>query len=138
MLTFSKADLPTLGCKAGRYSVYYCRVSSKENVHLILKRPELPRWLSAEGFKGQCKGEDHRVQNQLLQNSGVGCPQGEVSSIINLLISISRLSMSLHQQFSPSGSLLPVKTTSECVSGLYLVSLRIDSVVTLLCGGFIV
>ena len=60
------------------------------------------------------------MRDQLMHSSLLGWHQGEVSSIINLLVSTSLGSMFLCQQFSSGGGLLPIKTTYECVSGLYL------------------
>ena len=43
----SKANLLTLSGVEGKYSVY-CRAPSKENRHLMLKRPKL-----SDGFQGR-------------------------------------------------------------------------------------
>ena len=48
----SKANLLTPGCGKGKYIVY-CKVRSKENGHLVLKRPEeLPNGFQGTIFKG--------------------------------------------------------------------------------------
>ena len=54
--------------------------------------------------------------DQLMDSSQIGWLQGAISKIIPLLVSTS----SYGQQFSSGGGLLPIKTTWECVSGLYL------------------
>ena len=50
----SKANLLTSGCGEGKYSVY-CREPSKENVQLMLQRPELPDGFQGRGFKGSVR-----------------------------------------------------------------------------------
>ena len=50
----SKANLLTPGCGEGMYSIC-CRVPSKENEQLMLKRPELPDDFQARGFKGRVR-----------------------------------------------------------------------------------
>ena len=81
-LACSKASLLTLGCGEGKCSVY-CRTPSQENRQLTLKRLELPN-----GFQGRhCEGGGCRVCDQLMHGSRIGWHQGEVSSIINLLVS---------------------------------------------------
>ena len=51
------------------------------------------------------------MRDQLLDNSQIGWHQGEVLSIINLLVSISLGSVFCGQQFSSGGGLPYVKTT---------------------------
>lgn len=51
--------------------------------------------ISEKGFSRQCEGEDHRVPDQLVLSSHIGWHQGEVLSIINLLVSTSLGSMFL-------------------------------------------
>ena len=50
----SKANLLTPACVEGQYSVY-CRVPSKENRQLMLKRPKLPDGFQGRGFKGSVR-----------------------------------------------------------------------------------
>ena len=45
-----KANLLTLGCGEGKYSIYR-RAPSKENGQLVLKRPKLPNGFQGRGFK---------------------------------------------------------------------------------------
>ena len=52
--TYSKVVLLTLGCSEGKFSVH-CRVPSKENGQLMLKRPELPDGFQGRGFKGSMR-----------------------------------------------------------------------------------
>ena len=46
--------LLTLGCSEGEFSVR-CRVSSKENRQLMLRRPELRDGFQGRGFKGSVR-----------------------------------------------------------------------------------
>ena len=54
----------------------------------MLKRPKLPDGFQGRGFKGSGRG-GFRVHDQLVHNSQIGWHQGEVSSIINPLVSTS-------------------------------------------------
>ena len=68
--------------------VMLSRGPSKQNGQSMLK-PQSLRWLQGRDFKGGgCRGCD-----QLMHNSQIGWHQGEISSIINLLISTSLESM---------------------------------------------
>ena len=49
------ANLLTPGCGEATYNIY-CRVSSKENVQLVLKRTELPRSIQVRVFKNNVMG----------------------------------------------------------------------------------
>ena len=53
-LTCSKANLLTLGCGEGKYSIY-CRVPSKKNGQLMLKSSELPNGFQGRVFKGKVR-----------------------------------------------------------------------------------
>ena len=59
----SKANL-TPGCGEGKY--IYCRVPRKENVQLVLKRPELPDGFQGRVFKGTIKDVGCRVPDQFV------------------------------------------------------------------------
>ena len=61
----SKTNLLTPGCGEGKYSVY-CRVPSKENKQLVLKRPELPNGFQGRVFKSNIRGVGCRVPDQLV------------------------------------------------------------------------
>ena len=57
--------------------------------------------------------------DQLVDSSWIGWHQGEVSSIIHLLVSTSLDSVFCSQQFSSGGSLLPIKNKlGMCVKPL--------------------
>ena len=58
-------QLLTLGCDEGKYRVY-CRVPSKENGQLMLKRLKLSDGLKEGSFKGNILGEDCKVHDFLL------------------------------------------------------------------------
>ena len=66
----SQANLLTLDCGEGKYSVYY-KVpnigSSKENSQLMLIRPKLP-----DGFQGRVFKDSVRECDQLMHNSLIG------------------------------------------------------------------
>ena len=91
------------------YGIYY-RPPNKEKGQLKLKRPELPYCFQGRGFKGSVR-EWASECYRLMHNSQIGWHQGEVSSIIDLLVSTSLGSMCCGQQFSSGEGLLPVKTT---------------------------
>ena len=91
----SKASPLMPGCGDGKHSIY-CRAPSKENGQFMLKRSKLPDGFQGRGFKGsQCEGGGCRVRDELVHNYQIGRHQGEVSSIINLLVSPSLGSMCL-------------------------------------------
>lgn len=60
----SKANLPTPSCSEGEYRIY-CRATSKENRKLELKRSKLLDNFQERAFKGNIRGESHRVCDQL-------------------------------------------------------------------------
>ena len=52
--TCSKANLLTLGCGEGKYSMYR-RAPSKESRQLVLKRPQLPEGFQRKVFKNRVR-----------------------------------------------------------------------------------
>ena len=73
-----------------------------------------PRGGSEEFYSVQGAGYDPRVDSPW-----IGWPPGEVSNIVSLLVSTSLGSMLLWSVVFIWRCLLPVKTTEECVVGLY-------------------
>ena len=60
---YSKANLLTLGCGEGKYSIY-CMEPGKENGQLVLKRPELPNGFQTSVLKGNIRAEGCAVHGQ--------------------------------------------------------------------------
>ena len=129
----SKASLRTLGCVERKGSIY-CRMPGWWNGQLTLQSVSVMAFREAFNKSG---GGSRRVHDQLTHSCQIGWHQGEVCSIINLLVSVQSL-CDCGQQFSSGWCLLPVKTTQECVSGLYLYFLGSGSLVIQPCEGFVV
>ena len=77
----------------------------------MLKRPEIPDGFQGRGFKGSVREGGCRVCDQLVHNPRIRWHQGEVSSIVNLLVSTGLGSVCLQSAVSIWWGLLPVKTT---------------------------
>ena len=71
MPTCSKANLLTLGCGEGKYSVC-CRAPSKENRQLMLKSSKLPDGFQRRVFKDNIRGKGCRVSDQLMNIFFIG------------------------------------------------------------------
>ena len=119
--------------------VYWCRVVVKESAAFVAAAKQgeqaahvqmlwTPWWLQGRG----CRGED-----QLVHSSRIGWHQDDVSSIINLLVSISLASLFLRSAvFIWWGSASCKNNLGMCIQPLYLS--RTGSLLFLLCGCFIV
>lgn len=78
----SKASLLTLGCVEGKCSIY-CRMPGWWNGQLTLQSMSVMAFSEAIKKSG---GRSCRVHDQLVHSCQIGWHQGEVSSIINLLV----------------------------------------------------
>ena len=80
-------------CGKGEYNVY-CRALSNKNEQRVLKRPEFSMAFRGGVLKAVW-GRGCRVCDQLVHHSRIGWHQGEISSVINLLVSNGLGSMCL-------------------------------------------
>ena len=81
-----KANRLTLGCGEGKCSIYF-RCETKRIGGSCSEDPNYPMAFG-EGALMAVWGRGCRVYDQLMHSSWIGWHQGEVSSIINLLVSI--------------------------------------------------
>ena len=107
----------------------------------MLKRPKLPVNFRKGVLKAVWGGV--RVNNQLVYNSLIGWHHGEVSSIINPLVSTSQGSIFLGSTVFFLWGLLPVKDASyyllyECMLVFMYIFKGTGSLVILLCVRFMV
>lgn len=82
LLTHIKADLLTLGCSEGKYSIH-CRAKQGDPaVHA--QKTQTPHWLSGKGFQRQWEGEGLGVRDQLVYILLVGWRQGNRVMVLEL------------------------------------------------------
>ena len=102
----SKDSLLTLVCGERKYNVYHRVLSSHMLLYyniIMLKRPELPNEFQEIVLKAMW-GRGLQDDDQLVLNSQGDWHQGEISSIINIQVSIPLVAMCLKSVFIWRGS----------------------------------